>query len=81
MRNQYNPIAEANGWEIIPYDPSDAVDGTTSIECVVTQMLDRTYGKMPDSDAHKQIFMEYKYYTDMLANTTKWDNQKFSLVA
>ena len=36
-------------------------------------MLDKTYGKMPDINANAQIFMEYKYYTHMFANTTTWN--------
>ena len=66
MRFQYNFNAVLEGWETLP-EGTDLI-GNSKIECVVTQMLDRTYGKMPDAGADSQIIMEYKYYTDTLAN-------------
>ena len=42
-------------------------------------MLDKTYGKMPEMSANVQIFMEYKYYTHMFANTTTWNETSIPL--
>ena len=42
----------------------------TSFNCTVKAMLSKTYGKMPDPDAEKQIIMEYEYYTDTFVNNT-----------
>ena len=39
-------------------------------------MADDTYGKMPEKNANMQIVMEYKYYTDMLAKTTKFNEDQ-----
>ena len=47
--------------------------GYTEITCTVKDVLSKTYGKMPDSDASKQIIMEYEYFMDTLANTTDFD--------
>ena len=37
--------------------------------------MSKTYGKMPDSDASKQIIMEYEYFMDTLANTTVFNEK------
>ena len=47
--------------------------GYTTITCTVKDVLSKTYGKMPDLDASKQIIMEYEYLMDTLANTTVFD--------
>ena len=45
----------------------------TVFECKVVGLFPKTYGKMPDSDSDKQIMMEYEFYTDMLANSTSFN--------
>ena len=49
--------------------------GYTEITCTVKDVLSKTYGKMPDSLASKQIIMEYEYFMDTLANSTVFDPQ------
>ena len=71
MRNQYNSVALDEGWEKLPTDVD--IGGNSLIECTVYAMLDRTYGKMPDSGAKQQVIMEFAYYAHMLANTTTWN--------
>ena len=36
-------------------------------------MLDKTYGKMPEEWSEKQIFMEFEYYLDLLADSTTFN--------
>jgi len=50
------------------------VTGQTTIACTVRALFSDTYGKMPDEGADYQIFMEYKYFTDTLANQTNFSN-------
>ena len=78
LRPQYNSAASENGWNFFPeYSWENATEyrwaGVSQINCTVKDVLSETYGKMPDSDAEKQIIMEYEYFTDTLANTTTFD--------
>ena len=51
----------------------------TVFECTVVGLFDKTYGKMPETDSEQQILMEYEFYTDMLANTTSFNETAVNL--
>ena len=75
MRYQYNEAARYNQWNFFPeYSWLDSYAGITTITCTVKDMVKKTYGKMPDKDANKQIILEYQYFTDTLANTTAFNS-------
>ena len=59
----------------IEYGGSGYYMGYTEITCTVKDVLSKTYGKMPDSLASRQIIMEYEYFMDTLANSTVFDPQ------
>ena len=56
MRFGYNQVALENGWGEFPYTPGEEsqieaheVIGYTDFECTVVNIIDKTYGKMPES--------------------------------
>ena len=42
----------------------------TTISCQVVQMIDKTYGKMPEGSANNQVMMELSYYMDHISAGT-----------
>ena len=55
MRFGYNKVALENGWGKFPYTPGGndrirarEVIGYTNFECTVVNIIDETYGKMPE---------------------------------
>ena len=47
-------------------------------ECTVVRMLDKTYGKMPDTLAQKQLVLEYKYYLETFVKSTTFNENQVS---
>ena len=79
MTAAYNEAAEKAGWPKWYKFPSYYTDlglyaGETLIQCKVTHMIDKTYGKMPDDRANRQIMMEYSYYIEVFAETTTFNS-------
>ena len=59
---QYNHAALENGWPTIDAEIEEGFQGRSSIECTVKDLFTKTYGKMPDEGADKQIIMEFESY-------------------
>lgn len=79
LRYQYNQAARNNSWHFMPeFTWQNATlgieEGITQFNCTVKGVAAKTYGKFRDSDAQKQIVMEYEYFLDTLANTTTFNS-------
>ena len=77
MTVPYNQTAAENGWPELPENPGledafidEIYGGTTIISCQVVQMIDKTYGKMPEDEANNQVMMELSYYMDYISAGT-----------
>ena len=46
---------------------------TTEFQCTVKDLVTETHGKMPDENSQNQIVMEFEYYTDLIAQSTTFD--------
>ena len=76
----YNPVAKEEGWPQwrwvnITEDDVEAgnLTATTYFSCTVKDFISKTYGKMPDKGANKQIIMEYEYYMDIFSKSTTFN--------
>ena len=80
MRFAYNEVADENGWGEWPYARmegfflgSHQTIGYTDFECTVVAMIDKTYGKMPESGSGLQVIMEFESYISLFANSTTFN--------
>ena len=58
------------GWNQVPlFEPLE-----TKIDYTIKDFLTKTYGKLPDIDAKKQLLMEYEYWLPAWANNTDFSS-------
>jgi hypothetical protein len=60
LSEQYNRIAEGNGWEYTP--GASYLETRPKSNCTISGFLEDSYGKYPNVDIDATIIMEYNTY-------------------